>query len=70
MTDPAEAIIVPPSANDTAERMAQFLKVNNDGMPHSVALESALAQVKTNLEARQLEDAKNATVGPGSEVKT
>jgi hypothetical protein len=60
MSDQPEAIVVPPSANDTKEQMENFMKINNDNMQKSEAMQAAIDQVKANLEARNAEDTKLA----------
>lgn len=57
MSDQPEAVIVPPSANDTTEQMEAFIKLNNDNTQKSEAMQAAIDQVKANLEARQAEAA-------------
>lgn len=60
MSDQPEAVVVPPSANDTTEQMEAFMRLNNDNMQKSEAMQAAIDQVKANLEARQSENAKLA----------
>ncbi len=62
MTNPPEAVITPPTVNDTAEQMEGFLKTNGDNTPKSPAMQAALDQVRANLEARQAEEARIAAL--------
>ncbi len=58
MADTPEAIVVPPSANDTTEQMEAFLKLNGDNTVKPRAMQDALDTVKANLDKRKAETAQ------------